>query len=236
MRWRPTRPAAAFLPDWYLKASGTTRLAAPQIEHPKRPITLALFDRARAGDLDPQRAAELVAGLGPRPKSHPERAALVGTIDQAFIGGPAALPADFDFAVWNAAWPDQQVDELVGDETLELTNLCAADSLGAARDDEGNAVLSLTLPGHLPFVLVRLEDGAIGELAARLDTVMLEVEERRICLVWRATLAKQPAVRVLEARMLDRQAVQALLNPAPEQPATLQPAPPAQPTQRLAHG
>ena len=49
-----------------------------------------------------------------RPKAHPERRKLVGTIDGAFINGEAWLPADFDFNIWNAAPPDQQTEFLEG--------------------------------------------------------------------------------------------------------------------------
>ena len=195
--------------DWYLDATGTTSIAAPQIEHPASPITLQHFDQTRADRLDAA-ADGLVAGLGIRPKGHPERARLVGTVDAAFIRGDTALPADFDFTVWNAAWPDQRVDALQGDEIIELHNLCAAHTPGVRRDAEGNTLLRLSLPGHLPFVLVRFEHGAIGELAARLDTVLIEPEQRQLTCVWRATIGQQPEVRVLEARMLQRSQVESL--------------------------
>jgi hypothetical protein len=186
--------------DWFLASGGVLSIPAPQIEYPTRPIGLDEFNNARRGKLDG--GEHLVAGLGVRPKGHPARAKLVGTIDPAFIESSAALPKDFDFSVWNAAWPDQQVDELRGDECIRLVNLCPPDTPGVERDREGNAVLTLTLPGHLPFLLVRFENGAIGELAARLDTLLIDLDRREVSCVWRATLSKQPLVRVLEARML----------------------------------
>jgi hypothetical protein len=64
-----------------------------------------------------------VAGLGIRHKGHPARSRLVGTVDDDFINGRTWVPKDFDFSVWNAAWPDQQTPHLHGDETIELTNL-----------------------------------------------------------------------------------------------------------------
>jgi len=65
------------------------------------------------------------------------------------------------------------------------------------------------LPGHLPFVLVRFENGSIGELTARLDTLLLAPDQQRVTCVWRATAATQPQVRVLEVRMLTRAEVDA---------------------------
>lgn len=190
-----------FTRAWYLDAVGVNAVAAPQIEYPGRPVTLAHFDSARIGKLD--ESEPLVAGLGVRPKGHPERSKLVGTIDRAFIESDAPLPKDFDFAVWNAAWPDQQVDALRGDEQIELVNLCTADTPCATQDASRNVRLTLRLPGHLPFALVRFENGSIGELEARLDTVLIDPEQRKVSCVWRATLARQPRVRVLEMRMIE---------------------------------
>ena len=195
-----------FARDWYLDAIGADRVPAPQIEYPQHPVTSSHFIKACGGKLDAE--APLVAGLGVRPKGYPERAKLVGTVDEHFIHSPAALPEDFDFGVWNAAWPDQQTDALRGDEIIELTNLCAPDTPAASPDALGNHVLRLALPGHLPFVLVRFENGSIGELAARLDTVLLDPEQNRLTCVWRATMAPRPQVRALEARMLTRAEVE----------------------------
>ena len=189
-----------FSRDWYLDATGTNSVTAPQVEHPDRPIALRHFDQARTGGLND--GEPLVAGLGIRPKGHPQRARLVGSVDQGLVRGDTALPAGFDFAVWNAAWLDQQVDALRGNELIELCNLCSPATPAAKRDAKGNTQLSLALPGHLCFVLVRYDNGAIGELAARLDTLLIEPEQRRIACVWRATVAQQPAVRALEARMI----------------------------------
>ncbi|WP_321818261.1 MULTISPECIES: DUF2169 domain-containing protein [unclassified Paraburkholderia] len=191
-----------FARAWYLDAVGVDIVAAPQIEYLARPVTSAHFNSARLGKLD--ETEPLVAGLGVRPKGHPERAKLVGTIDRAFIESDAPLPKDFDFAVWNAAWPDQQVDALRGDEQIELVNLCTADTPCAIQDASSNVRLTLRLPGHLPFALVRFESGSIGEVEARLDTVLIDPERREVSCVWRVTLAKQPGVRVLEMRMVEQ--------------------------------
>ncbi len=204
--------------DWFLKAKRIKHIPAPQIEHTDRPVTARHFRQARHGKLTEQEGAGLVAGLGIRPKPHPERAKLVGTIDQAFIESEAWLPEDFDFAIWNAAWPDQQTDYLIGDELIELTNLCAPDAPGAQQDQLGNTLLKLQLPGDLPFVLVRYEAGQIGELSARLDTLIIEPEQRRLSCVWRATLDVEPEVRVLEARLLLKPEVDTLIARAEQQP------------------
>lgn len=194
-----------FLRDWYLRAHGLTQLSAPQIEYVDRPITARHLEQALVGDS--AGLPDLVAGLGIRPKGHPERAKQVGTVDQAFIQSSTPLPHDFDFSVWNAAWPDQQVDHMVGDELLELVNLANPRDRALHRDVHGNSRLALRLPGHQPFVLARYENGAFGELPARLDTVIIEPDRRLVHLVWRAVLATAPAVRVLEYRLLQSDAV-----------------------------
>jgi hypothetical protein len=210
--WQANPAGKGYAADWYLRAAKVKRVAAPQVEHVHGPIKLRHFNLARRDKLGAthKEASALSAGFGLRPKGHPERAKLAGTIDERFINSTDLLPEDFDFGVWNAAWPDQQVDALQGDEHIELTNLCAPTATGARRDQRGNTRLELKLPGHLPFILVRFEDGPIGELAARLDTLLIEPEQRRLTCVWRATLAMQPRVRVLEARMLMQRDVAAM--------------------------
>lgn len=189
---------------WFIKASACQRLPAPQIENPRHPIGIADFNKALNGKFEHGAGNHLLAGLGIRPKGHPERAKLLGTIDEAFVKGDTWLPEDFDFAIWNAAWPDQQVDELQGDEVIELTNLCASETAGARRDAQGNLTLKLNLPGDECQLLVRLETGEMFQHPMRLDTVLIEPEERTCHLVWRSILAKddEVALRAVETWLM----------------------------------
>jgi hypothetical protein len=205
--------------DWYLKAKRLKRLPAPQIEYPDHPITIRHFKQARRDKLDAKHESKLVAGLGIRSKGHPERARLVGTVDQAFIDSEAWLPKDFDFKIWNAAWPDQQTNHLKGNEVIELTNLCAPEAPAAEQDAQGNTRLRLELPGDLPFILVRFAEGQIGELNAQLDTLIIEPQRQRLSCIWRATLAQEPKVRVLEARMLKKHEIEHFKRKAADMPA-----------------
>jgi len=197
----PSNPwGRGFATDWYLSATGLQGVSAPQIESPARAFTEQDFDDARAGrvPLDER----LVVGLGVRPKGHPDRARLAGTIDQRFIDGDAALPHDFDFAVWNAAWPDQQTEHLRGDEFVAMMNLCAADVPGARRDARGNVLLRLMLPGHLPFALVRHEAGELAPLPLRLDTLHVEPDQLTVTAVWRLTVPADNPIEGIEARQM----------------------------------
>jgi hypothetical protein len=202
-----------FLRAWHWNATRTRELPAPQVEHPKRPLKPSLLQRmakASAKTLDAKLQAELsalVAGYGVRPAIHPERSVLAGTADQAFIDSGQALPNDFDFAFWNAAWPDQQVDDLHGDEVIELTNLCAASAPGAVQDAAGNTLLRLQLPRHTVQVLVRLLSGEMFMHRLRIDTLLIEPETQTLSMVWRTLLAQDPEVpvRLVEAFALDAQ-------------------------------
>lgn len=199
-----------FAERWYVQAARPARMPAPQIEAPGQPI--ARFGKPCA----PQ-------GFGVVGRAWQPRRALAGTYDQRWLQERHPnLPADFDFAYWNGAPADQQVTpHLRGDEQITLLNLCP-EGAATTRDASGNTRLSFALPGHLPFVLVRFQDGGIGELAARLDTLIIDSAleagnpEKKISIVcvWRATVASDPGVRVLEARMLAHADVVAMRDPA----------------------
>ncbi|MGF1945415.1 DUF2169 domain-containing protein, partial [Enterococcus casseliflavus] len=111
---------------------------------------------------------------------------------EKFIRSGAPLPEDFDFAVWNAAWPDQQVDALQGDETIELTNLCRREMPGVMEDEQGNSVLKLSMPQYQAYVLVRFESGQLAPMALSTDTLILEPDARTVAMVLRAVLPVHP--------------------------------------------
>ena len=194
---------AGFASQWYVFAAKLKQVRAPQIEHTDQPITTAHFKRALRGKLQPTQASALVAGLGIRAKGHPQRAELCGSIDKSFIESAAWLPQDFDFAVWNAAWPDQQCAYLQNDETIELTNLCAASTPGSKQDGKGHTVLRLDLLRHECFALVRMQSGEMAIQSMELDTAIIEPDSQKVSLVWRLILIKEKDahIRVVEARM-----------------------------------
>ena len=196
---------------WYLGASKVKQIAAAQIEAPNERIT-------RFGQ------AMTPRGFGVIARAWQPRLQLAGTYDQAWLEQRHPyLPADFNFAYWNGAPGDQQIrPHLDGDETVTLTNLCPAGTPGSRQDQQGNTQLRFSLPGHLPFVLVRFDNGLLGELAARLDTLIIDTmpaneadandpaKKTSVICVWRATVATEPKVRVLEARMLAKTDVEHL--------------------------
>ena len=178
-----------FVEEWYLKSKKIKRVRAPQIELPEDPMR-------EFGKTYPAQ------GFGIITKAWLPRRKLCGTIDDAFIQSGKPLPEDFDFAFWNGAHPDLQVPWLAGNEEITLTNLCPHNMPGATRDKSGNTVLRFMLPGHQPFVLVRYEDGAMVPTQAELDTLVIEPDERKVSCVYRLLLTMEPAVRMLEARLI----------------------------------
>lgn len=196
---------------WYLSAAKVTHLPAPQIESPHDLI-------------NPFGNAYVPQGFGVVGRAWKPRLALAGTYDKQWLEQRhPRLPADFDFAYWNGAPSDQQVKpHLSGNETITLCNLYPAGA-GTVWDAAGNNCLSFALPGHLPFALVRFEDGRIGELPAKLDTLIIDAapdvgdpyKKISVVCVWRATVATIPAVRVMEARMLTHADVVGLGDPPP---------------------
>jgi hypothetical protein len=215
-----------FAQPWFLEATRAKALPAPQIEAPNAPITAKHFLRVLKLKLKPgEQDAFQPQGFGILAKAWSPRAQRLGTVDAAFCQSDRGLPEDFDPAYWNGAPADQQVPLLNGDETITLTNLCAPDAPCAGLDADGNTQLRLSLPGNRPFLLVRLEEGEMTVHELKVDTVYLDPEQASLVLVWRGKLPMIPEIRVLEARMLDREAqgqvaeIQAFLTrpPVPDQ-------------------
>lgn len=206
-----------FVRAWHWQALGLQSVPAPHFVDPAHPLTdqlLTELGRAKAPDLQragpdslQDRLALCVAGLGIRPKGHPQRLILAGTVDDAFIQGDAPLPQDFDFAVWNGAWPDQQTRHLHGDERIALVNLCAHDAPAAQADSQGNTVLRLRLPGFTCNLLLRLKSGELVMKRMAIDTVFIEPELQHLSLVWRSTVPIDAAMalRAIDLHGLDAQ-------------------------------
>jgi hypothetical protein len=186
-----------------MQATKAVRFPAPQIEYWHHPVTVAHFERCLSGNLSDEDASLLVASLTIRPKNHPERSRLSGTRDDAFTQSEAWLPADFNFAIWNASPPDQQCPFLEGNEIIELYNLCAPNAIGAKINEYGDTVLTLNLPAQSCFVLGRMENWVLFTQPMVIDTVIIEPQLRQLSLVWRIVLDNNPdlPIRVLEARM-----------------------------------
>jgi len=126
--------------------------------------------RAQPGVIDPSRP-EAPAGFGPIPGSWPVRARLRGKADtRALEASIAELPTDLDAAYFHAAPPDQRVERLVGDETIELTGMHPRHEKFETR-----------LPALRASLLVGGES-----VPLRLDTLRIDLSNERCYLLWRA--------------------------------------------------
>jgi len=85
------------------------------------------------------------------------------------------FPEDFDYAFYNSAPLDQQVDYLKGDETIELKNLHSE-----------HRIYNTRLPGIKPRGIVKYKEKEDQELEFNLDSVWIDTENEKLELVWRA--------------------------------------------------
>lgn len=108
------------------------------------------------------------------------RVQYAGTYDQQWMDDESPFwPGDFDYRYFQAAPPDQQIPYLTGGEDVILKNL--------------------TPDGHLQFRLPRQSmpvwfipyQGKDARVDASLDTIVIEPDDNRFALVWRAVLPMQ---------------------------------------------
>jgi hypothetical protein len=105
------------------------------------------------------------------------RARFAGTYDEAWSKSRAPLlPRDFDRRYLNAASPGLVAPNgLRGDESVTLMGM-----------SEGGGPLSFALPAVAPpLVRVQRKDARDATCTTRLDTVIIEPDDRRVILLWR---------------------------------------------------
>ncbi|TWI67530.1 hypothetical protein IP91_01643 [Pseudoduganella lurida] len=187
----PNPCGTGFAQEWYLRATRTTVIEAPAIEHPDFPLKAKQFQRwlalVRQSECEAS-SFRLPAGFGILPKTHPMRRTLVGTVDDTFIASAAPLPENFDFAMWQGAPADQQIDYPTGGEEIDLANLCAAGTPSARTDDGNNTYLRLRLPTDRLILKVRDANDNGSILPMVIDTIIIEPEQQMVSLVWRRTI------------------------------------------------
>ncbi|NWL77108.1 DUF2169 domain-containing protein [Pseudomonas taiwanensis] len=177
------------------------RLPAPQIEHLGEPIERLLHARHPASPLDAPAMADVAASYGRTPagfgvvgRAWAPRLALAGTYDQAWEDNHwPGLPQDFDFTYWNGAPRDQQIAYPTPDARIELFNL--VDPLWSV---DGRC--DIQLPGHRPFVLLRLDNGVMLPLPMLTDTLRIDTDAMTLAMTHRISLPGALDIRVLEAR------------------------------------
>lgn len=183
------------------KQSAPTQLAAPQIEYPQQALKEPVFAKHPEQALQAPQMTKVAqqygtspAGFGPLGRSWAPRLQQAGTYDDSWLKNRhPGLPLDFDFAYWNCAPADQQIPYLPSNTRIELWNLTHPTLTPTGH-------LSVDLPNHRAFVLMRLTNGAMLPLAMDTDTVLIDTEAMTISLTHRVLVPTGTPVRVLEAR------------------------------------
>lgn len=124
--------------------------------------------------------AARTVGFGPIAPTAPARRALLAPEHWAWIEGGCRgrAPAGFDFAFFNAAPRDQQVEAVRDGATLVLENMSRA-----------HRKLTTRLPGVRPKAfLVPDEMDRGAEIALRCDTVWIDTDRALLTLTWRGVL------------------------------------------------
>lgn len=149
-------------------------LAAPQIEGPDDPIRRPT-----------QRSA--AEGFGPVARWCAPRIDRAGTYDQTWRDERSpGYPDDFDPRFFQSAHPDLvSPTYLQGDEVVRLENLLP----------EGT--VTMHLPGRVLVAIAERESGEINGGRMQLDTVTIDLDQRRVSLVWRGAFNRHdPAVAI----------------------------------------
>lgn len=186
--------------SWSIDAP-VEQLPAPQIEYTDRPITRLRIVAQPDGNISAAEMAELScsldyqpAGFGVVGRAWAPRLALAGTYDHAWQQERwPGLPEDFNFAYWNGAPADQQISFAPPNLRIELFNLTPA-ALTA------NGQICVELPGHRPFVLMRMHSGVMLPLPLLTDTLHIDTDAMTVTLTHRISLPNPDDIRVLEAR------------------------------------
>jgi uncharacterized protein YjbI with pentapeptide repeats len=143
----------------------------PLVENPHRLV------QRPSDNVDP-------VGFGPVHTAWQPRSSLVGTYDDRWVKQRWPwFPDDFDFAYFNAAPRDQQLDGFLrGDEQVVFENLHPV-----------HAVFRTTLPAVRArcFLNERTIDGKLvfREVPLQLDTLWIDLDVQKLVLVWRGHIA-----------------------------------------------
>ena len=140
----------------------------PNIEDPKRRMTTPT-------------ATPRPQGVAAIPMLWRARWSKMGTYDDAWQSDRwPYFPADFDWCFFQAAPPEQQLDEVVGDETFTIAGV-----------HPELAAIEGSLPGQRVRCFAQRtteRDGAFVEIPTRLDTIAFDTDAMKVNLVFRAVL------------------------------------------------
>jgi hypothetical protein len=159
---------------WFSTAEQARGAQLPNLEDPRSPGTS-------------WKHRPTVSGYGPIARDWLPRRARAGTHDDRWLAERHPLvPADFDARFHQCAPDDQQVlGHLHGGETFELRNVTRS------------GLLSFALP-HVRIGVTTRMSGSLHRLAISLHTVVVEPDERRLVMVWGASLPCHHEIHTIE--------------------------------------
>jgi len=183
------------------RAPMPAELAAPQIVARGEPLKAPVFAKHPEGEQNAAGMAALAgqygvtpAGFGVVGRAWAPRLALAGTYyDEWLQHRHPGLPKDMDFGYWNGAPADQQIGYLPPAFRFEAWNLTPHETTGGH--------ISVDLPEHRPFLLMRMASGVMLPIPMVTDTVIFDGDALTLTLTHRTWIpAGTPPIRVLEAR------------------------------------
>jgi hypothetical protein len=179
-------------------------MMAPQIEAIEWPFKQLIESRHpdRFDAADPDQFLRIVKDYGFFPENlgvvgRPwvPRLQRAGTYDEKWKTQRwPGLPEDFDFAYWNCAPRDQQIELLPPDSRIELWNL-ADPSLTA------NGHLTIDLPEDWPFIHIHLHDGLCLPVPMTTDTFVVDTDDMMLTLTHRIQILEKADISKVEVWM-----------------------------------
>ncbi|MDC9606620.1 DUF2169 family type VI secretion system accessory protein [Xenorhabdus griffiniae] len=178
-----------FITPWYAEAKQLIGYPAPRITRPDAPFTIAHFTAQLNGTLSSDTPACQPQGMGFIGRPWLPRRALAGTYDNNWLEHRHPyLPKDFDFGYWNGSPTDQQIEWPATDIAITLNGLTPGGKL------------HVCLPGHRPFILLRMHNGVLLPVPMRIDTLIIDSNAKTLHLTCRLNFRADQPVRVAEAR------------------------------------
>ncbi|WP_312239696.1 DUF2169 domain-containing protein [Pantoea sp.] len=171
----PANPSGmGWYPEEYLKKCQINRLPAPQVESAHAPVKYI---------------SEIItpAGFGYFGKSWRGRIEFAGTYDRVWLEKRHPyLPEDFDFHYWCGAHPDLQIAHPQPCDTLpvELQGLISAYEIPDQR-------VYFHIPVETLFVFVKTALGVGVAKDMLLDTLVIDMRNRKVFCTYRVTLAEE---------------------------------------------
>lgn len=181
---------------------------APQIEyHLQRQPKPAIVKQAQiktevtAKDLAKlaQKYPYKPAGFGFVGRSWVPRIAYAGTYDQKWLDEQHPYPPlDMNYAYWNGAPEDQQIDFFYPRSRLELWNL-------TVPEYAKNGYLKVDFLGHRPFIVMHFQEGGAVPFPMITETLLIDTDAMTISLTHKAWIRSDTApLAYVEAHFSDQ--------------------------------